>query len=60
VDIIDTSMQYYNYRIDKKVYRCNIFKDTCFVAHKRIDQSPHIIGLEIPRTVAALERDHLM
>jgi hypothetical protein len=25
-------MQYYNYRIDRKIYRCNMFKDTCLVA----------------------------
>jgi hypothetical protein len=39
-------MQYYNYKIDRKVYRCNIFKDTCLVALKRKDQSPHILYLE--------------
>jgi hypothetical protein len=38
---------------------CNMFKDTCLVAHKRIDQSPRMFGLEIPQTVAALKRDHL-
>jgi hypothetical protein len=36
-----------------------MFKDTCLVAHQRIDQSPRILDLENPRTVAALERDHL-
>jgi hypothetical protein len=39
-------MQYYGYRIDRKVYRCNMFKDTCLVALKRKDKSPHIFGLE--------------
>jgi hypothetical protein len=34
---IDTDMQYYNYRIDRKVYRCNMFKDTCLIALKRKD-----------------------
>jgi hypothetical protein len=37
-----------------------MFNDTCLVAHKRIDQSPRIIGLEIPRTAAAPKRDHLI
>jgi hypothetical protein len=36
-----------------------MFKDTCLVAHKRIDRSPCMFGLEIPRTDAALKRDDL-
>jgi hypothetical protein len=54
-------MQYYNYRIDRKIYRCNMFKETCLVAlGKRVMNlqildpgSPHRLGLEIPRTVVA-------
>jgi hypothetical protein len=61
-------MQYYNYRIDRKTYRCNMFKDTCLVAlGKRVMNlqildpgSPHRLGLEIPRTVVALKQDHLI
>jgi hypothetical protein len=49
-------MQYYNYRIDRKIYRCNMFKDTCLVAlGKRVVNlqildlgSPRRLGLEIP------------
>jgi hypothetical protein len=37
-----------------------MFKDTCLIAYKRIDQSPHIFGLEIPRADATPERDHLI
>jgi hypothetical protein len=37
-----------------------MFKDTCVVTHERIDQSPHINGLEITYTAAAPERDHLI
>jgi hypothetical protein len=37
-----------------------MFKDTCLVAHKRIDQSPRIYCLEIPHTVVALEQNHLI
>jgi hypothetical protein len=36
-----------------------MFKDTCLIAHKRIDRIPCIIGLEIPWIAAAPERDHL-
>jgi hypothetical protein len=36
-----------------------MFKDTCLVAHKRIDRSPRVLDLENPQTVAAPERDHL-
>jgi hypothetical protein len=32
-----------------------MFKDTCLIADKRIDRSPHINCLEIPHTVAASE-----
>jgi hypothetical protein len=32
-----------------------MFKDTCLIAHKRINWSPRINGLEIPHTTAALE-----
>jgi hypothetical protein len=61
-------MQYYNYRIDRKLYRCNMFTDTCLVAlGKRVvnlqildPRSPRRLGLEIPRTVVALKRDHLI
>jgi hypothetical protein len=31
-------MQYYNYRIDRRVYMCNMFKDTCLIAHKRMHE----------------------
>jgi hypothetical protein len=41
-------MQYYIYRIDRKVYRCNMFKDTCLIALKRKDRSPHILHIEFP------------
>jgi hypothetical protein len=40
-------MQYYSYRIDRKVYRCNMLKDTYLIALKRKDWGPHIIDLEI-------------
>jgi hypothetical protein len=48
------------------MYRCNMFKDTCLVAlGKRVVNlqildpgSPRRLGLEIPRTVVALKRDH--
>jgi hypothetical protein len=40
-------MQYYNYIIDRKIYWCDMFKDTCLVAQKRIDQSPRMFDLEI-------------
>jgi hypothetical protein len=53
-------MQYYNYRVDRKVYRCNMFKDTCLIAHKIIDQSPHILDLESLGTAVAPEQDHLI
>jgi hypothetical protein len=43
---INTGMQYYNYRIDRKVYRCNMFKDPCLVALKRQDQSPLYLVLK--------------
>jgi hypothetical protein len=33
---------------------------TCLVAHERIDRSPHIDHLEIPRTVVAPDRNHLI
>jgi hypothetical protein len=41
-------MQYYNYRIDRNVYRCNMFKATCLVALKRKDWSPRILHIGIP------------
>jgi hypothetical protein len=61
-------MQYYNYKIDRKIYRCNMFKDTCLVAlGKRVVNlqildpgSPRRLGLEIPRTIVALKNDHLI
>jgi hypothetical protein len=61
-------MQYYNYKIDRKIYRCNMFKDTCLVAlGKRVvnlqildPRSPRRLGLEIPQTVVALKKDHLI
>jgi hypothetical protein len=61
-------MQYYNYIIDRKIYRCNMFKDTCLVAlGKRVVNpqildpgSPHRLGLEIPRTIVAWKQDHLI
>jgi hypothetical protein len=28
-------MQYYSYRIDRKVYRCNMFKETCLIVLKK-------------------------
>jgi hypothetical protein len=37
-----------------------MFELTCLVAHKRIDRSPHTDRLEIPRTIAALEQNHLI
>jgi hypothetical protein len=45
-----------------------MFKDTCLVAlEKRVvnlqildPESPRRLGLEIPRTVVALKRDHLI
>jgi hypothetical protein len=37
-----------------------MFKVTYLVAHERIDRSPHIDHLEIPRTVAAPEQNHLI
>jgi hypothetical protein len=38
-----------------------MFKDTCLVAHERIDQSPRTDHLEIPRTIAVLvEQNHLI
>jgi hypothetical protein len=40
-------MQNYNYRIDRKTYRCNMFKDICLIALKRKDQSPRMFELEI-------------
>jgi hypothetical protein len=40
-------MQYYNYIIDREVYRCNMLKDTSLIDLKRKDQSPHILALEI-------------
>jgi hypothetical protein len=40
-------MQNYNYRIDMKVYRCNMFKETCLIALKRKDWSHRLIDLEI-------------
>jgi hypothetical protein len=59
-------MQYYNYRIDRKIYRCNMFKDTFLVAlGKRVVNlqildpgSPRGLGPEIPRTVVALKQVH--
>jgi hypothetical protein len=40
-------MQYYNYRIYRKVYGCNMFKDISLIALKRKDWSPHILALKI-------------
>jgi hypothetical protein len=37
-----------------------MFKITCLVAHEGIDQSPRTYHLEIPRTVVAPERNHLI
>jgi hypothetical protein len=37
-----------------------MFTVTCLIAHERIDQSPCTDPLEIPRTAAALERNHLI
>jgi hypothetical protein len=61
-------MQYYNYRIDRKIYRYNMFKDTCLVALGKIvvnlqildPGSPRRLGLEIPWTVVAPKQDHLI
>jgi hypothetical protein len=61
-------MQYYNYRIDRKIYRCNLFKDTCLVAlGKRVvnlqildPRIPRRLGLEIPRTIVASKQEHLI
>jgi hypothetical protein len=39
---------------------CEMFKDTYLVAHKRLDQSPRIKCLEIPRAARALKRNHLI
>jgi hypothetical protein len=36
-----------------------MFKVTFLIAHERIDQSPRADRLEIPRTAAALEQNHL-
>jgi hypothetical protein len=37
-----------------------MLKVTCLVAHERIDRSPRTDRLEIPRTAAAPERNHLI
>jgi hypothetical protein len=37
-----------------------MFKDTCLVDHERIDRSPRIDRLEIPRTTVAPEQNHLI
>jgi hypothetical protein len=37
-----------------------MFRVTRLVAHERIDQNPHTDRLEIPRPVAASERNHLI
>jgi hypothetical protein len=37
-----------------------MFKDTCIVAHERINRSPRIDRLGIPRTIAALKHNHLI
>jgi hypothetical protein len=37
-----------------------MFKVTCLIAHERIDRNPRTDHLEIPQTVAALERNHLI
>jgi hypothetical protein len=36
-----------------------MFKVTCLATHERIDRSPRIDHLEIPRTAAAPEQNHL-
>jgi hypothetical protein len=41
----DTTMQYYNYKIDMKLYMCNMFKDTYLIALKK-DHCPRILDLE--------------
>jgi hypothetical protein len=40
-------MQFYFYRIEKESNGCKMVKGTCLIAHKRIDQSPHMFELEI-------------
>jgi hypothetical protein len=37
-----------------------MFKVTCLLAHEGIDQSPRTDHLEIPRTAAAPEKNHLI
>jgi hypothetical protein len=37
-----------------------MFKVICLIAHERIDRSPRIDRLDIPRTAAAPERNHLI
>jgi hypothetical protein len=37
-----------------------MFKVTYLIAHERIDQSPRTECLEIPRTAAAPEKNHLL
>jgi hypothetical protein len=40
-------MQFYFYRIDRESNGHKMVKGTCLIAHKRIDQSPHMFELEI-------------
>jgi hypothetical protein len=40
-------MQFYFYRIDREYIGAKMFKDTCLIALKRKDRSPHILYLEI-------------
>jgi hypothetical protein len=40
-------MQYYSYRIERKVYMCNIFKDTCLIALKKKIRVLIYLDLEI-------------
>jgi hypothetical protein len=37
-----------------------MFKETCLVAHKRIDRSPRIECLDIPRAAATPMRNNLI
>jgi hypothetical protein len=40
-------MQFYFYRIDRESNGHKMVKGTCLIAHRRIDQSPHMFELEI-------------
>jgi hypothetical protein len=37
-----------------------MFKETCLVAHKRIDRSAHMKCLKIPRAAVAPAQNHLI